>query len=173
MIVGITGLKRSGKSLAASFLTERGFVRVGFSDPIKRMLTELGLGADEITGHLKELPSPLLFGKTPRWAQQTLGTEWGRQLIHPLIWVGTWDRKACDVLDHGGNIVADDIREECEANAVRRLGGVVIRIARARGRVDSHPTEQQQFAADITISNNSSVEALYQAINAHLFGEGI
>lgn len=170
MIVGLTGKKQSGKTTASLMLQSRGFIRMGFSDPIKRMLRELELGDAEITGHLKELPSPLLLGKTSRWAQQSLGM-WGREQIDPRLWVAHWDRRACDVVDHGGSVVCDDIREQLEANAVRRLGGVVIRITRNgnQGPVDNHPTENQEFAADITIENNSTVEALHRALAAHLF----
>ena len=42
------------------------------------MLYQLGLGEAHIEGALKEVPCELLGGKTPRYAMQTLGTEWGR-----------------------------------------------------------------------------------------------
>ena len=34
-----------------------------------------------IDGDLKEAPTPLFEGRTPRHAMQTLGTEWGRDRI--------------------------------------------------------------------------------------------
>lgn len=36
---------------------------------------------------LKETPTPRMFGKSPRDIMRTLGTEWGRELIHKNIWV--------------------------------------------------------------------------------------
>ena len=87
-------------------VAKHGFVRVRFADPLKAMMRQLGPGEREIDGDLKEVPSAILGGQTPRYAMQHLGTEWGRNLIHPDLWVMAWKERAkqCE------RVVADDCR---------------------------------------------------------------
>jgi putative protein kinase ArgK-like GTPase of G3E family len=77
-IIGLTGLMGSGKSLAAQELERIGFTRTRFAGSLKDMMRVLGLTEEEIEGNLKETACALLGGKTPRYAMQTIGTEWGR-----------------------------------------------------------------------------------------------
>ena len=88
-VIGITGHKGSGKDTAAEAVAAQGFTHVKLADALKAMLRKLLAcqGADAemirrmIDGDLKEAPTPLLEGRTPRQAMQTLGTEWGRDRI--------------------------------------------------------------------------------------------
>src|SRR6516164_9279263 len=89
-VVGFAGRMHSGKTTAALELIRYGFVRVRFAGPLKSMLHALGLTPAELDGDLKEQPCALLGGVTPRHAQQTLGTEWGRACITPEVWVNAW-----------------------------------------------------------------------------------
>jgi hypothetical protein len=41
---------------------------------------------------LKETPLPVI-GKSPREIMQTLGTEWGRRLVNPDLWVCLAERE--------------------------------------------------------------------------------
>ena len=85
-VIAITGQAGSGKTTIAKHLElEYNYVRVRFAEVLKDMLLALGLTEEEINGDLKEKPCSLLLGKTPRHAMQTLGIEWGRNLIHPDI----------------------------------------------------------------------------------------
>ena len=87
--------------------------------------------------------SPYLGGRTPTMAQQTLGTERGRDLIAPDLWLAAWDREARRRLAEGAPaIVNDSLRFENEAAAIRGLGGVVIRLdGRRDPRVEAHVSE--------------------------------
>ena len=127
---------RSGKSTIASYLTEYGFYRVPFAGPIKRMtrtfLIQLGYGPTEIDHYLEagkedQLPD---IRTTPRHILQTLGTEWGRDCIHPEVWLMCWERIAQRSLDSGVPVVCDDLRFPNEADLIRRLGGELWTIAR-------------------------------------------
>ena len=80
---------------------------------------------------------------------QTLGAEWGRDLIASDLWTMAWRQAAKAALANGApGIVAEDCRYENEAVAIRALGGVVVRILRptALPQVGAHATEAQGSA---------------------------
>ena len=153
-VIGLSGFAGSGKSTAAMWLVEhRGFTRVRFAGPLKAMMAALGLSQREIDGDLKEEPCVLLGGCSPRHAMQTLGTEWGRRLIDPDLWVRAWRKQAGDVLACGGLVVVDDCRFVNEVSAIRALDGFVIRIE-GKGAAGSHVSESLPFECDLTIRND-------------------
>jgi hypothetical protein len=168
-VVALTGVAGSGKSTLAAYLIERhGYVRVKFAGPLKSMCRALGLSDDHIEGPLKELPTPILQGRTPRYAMQTLGTEWGRSMSQDL-WTGLWQRTANDVLDNGGRVVCDDCRFDNEADTVRALGGVVIQLQGRGGIVGSHASEAG-VDADVVLRNVGSIADLQARADEVLFG---
>jgi hypothetical protein len=130
-LVGFVGRKWSGKDTGASGLVEVGYANVKFAGGLKVMLAALleYQGVDRVTvermleGDLKETPTPYLGGRTPRHAMQTLGTEWGRELIADDIWVQIGLNKA-----KTGKSVITDVRFPNEAAAIKEAGGVVIGI---------------------------------------------
>lgn len=82
-----------GKTTSAEYLRAFGFKRLSFAGPLRRMvavlLTELGYDYDQLDtllGLNKEQPLPSL-GVSSRDLMRTLGTEWGRQCVHPQIWL--------------------------------------------------------------------------------------
>lgn len=163
-LIGLIGRKGSGKDTAAEALEALGFQNVKFAGALKEMLGVFlayqGADADTIRrmidGDLKEVETPLFGGKTPRHAMQTLGTEWGRKLIHPDIWLRASMAKA--IL---GDSVITDVRFPNEAEAVTKAGGAVVRII-AEGRTvfeggvgEDHPSEvlMDELPADAEIIN--------------------
>jgi len=167
-IIALSGPAGCGKSTAAIYLVvQHGFVRVKFAAPLKAMIAALGFGDAEIEGGLKERPHPLLAGKTPRHAMQTLGTEWGRNCIGPDFWVGLWERTVCDVLDHGGRVVVDDCRFDNEAACVRRLGGRVVRLTGRGGIIPgAHASEAMSWQPDVLAANDNGFDVLYRQMDA-------
>jgi hypothetical protein len=162
IVIGVTGRAGSGKSTAADHLVERHrFVRVKFAGPLKDMMRALGLGEREIEGDLKEKPCDLLGGKTPRWAMQSIGTDWGRDMITPDLWVRAW-HAACAKVPAGRGIIADDCRFPNEADAVRAAPfALVVRIERHGGtEVGAHASELMTFPADVTIKNSGTIDEL-------------
>ena len=93
------------------------------------MLMALGLTAEDLTVN-KSVPHALLGGRTPREAMQSLGTDWGRQLIDPELWLRAARHRAVLALDAGERVAFDDVRFDNEAEMIRRLGGVVIHVER-------------------------------------------
>jgi hypothetical protein len=173
MIIGLTGYAGSGKTTAAKHLAEaHGFLQVKFAGPLKAMVRCLGLGDAEIEGNLKESPSAILGGRTPRHAMQTLGSEWGRDLIHPNLWVNAAMAVVDDVLDHGGRVVIDDLRFQNEAEAIKSRGGIIIRIERPGvGPVNGHESESNPIPHDWAIQNTVGVNHLRLSINHILIKE--
>lgn len=128
----------AGKTTLAEALRGHGYKRLPFAGPLKAMLRtlvmEAGGSAEDARrvtdGDLKQAPCPWLSGCTPRHAMQTLGTQWGRQRMHPEFWVNLWRQRAEMELAAGHSIVADDMRFPNEAAAIAALGGLTVRIER-------------------------------------------
>lgn len=168
-----------GKSTAALALCrEHGFVRVSFADPLRKMVAVLlqELGYDKVqVFHLlhegKEETIPEL-GVSTRHLLRTLGTEWGRDCVHPNLWVRVWKKKVA-ALDR---VVTDDLRFPNELEAVRYRGGTVIEITRPGvDRDDLHRSDGALDAlgdiADCVIQNSGTIKALEIAVTLAIEGE--
>jgi hypothetical protein len=165
MLLALSGLAGAGKSTAAKHLSAvHGFTLVKFAGPLKRMLRSIGLSEEEIEGGKKEVPSSLLCGKSPRHAMQTLGTEWGRDLIGPDFWVNLWEFTTCEVLSEGGKVVVDDCRFPNEAEMVRKLGGKIVTIQGPRKLSLSHASEQF-LRGDYIIFNDETIYDLNRELD--------
>lgn len=172
-VIALTGLARSGKTTIAEILERNhDFHRIRFAKPLKDMLKTLGLTHEELEGDLKEAPSERLCGRTPRWAMQSLGTEWGRDLIHPDLWVAAW-KKQVDISARRMELyspepfkcVVEDCRFPNEEKAVRAFSGSKIwRVVRPGAGVprpvQHHVSEFYQPEADAVIHNTNSVGVL-------------
>lgn len=161
-LIAFTGKMYSGKTTAVSIITrmDTRYTRIRFAGPLKMMMSALGLTAWQIDGKQKNMPCELLCGKTPREAMQTLGTDWGRDLIGNDLWVNAWRHQVNDAFYENRMVVTDDCRFLNEAKAVREMGGIVVRIVRTTaedelvGRGHESETEQLQIRPDITIDNS-------------------
>ena len=154
----------SGKTTLALGLRGHGYVRCRFADPLKAMLsaflTHQGEHPDMVArmldGDLKETPAATLAGRTPRHAMRCLGTEWGRDCMAPDIWVNAAMMRAGDEIEAGRRVVFDDMRFENEAAAIKRAGGMLVRITRPglRRQAGEHASEGAlngwQFDLEIT-----------------------
>lgn len=181
-IVGLVGTKGSGKTTAARHLCSAyGYERVPFAAPLKRMLRAVGLGDAELDGDRKETPSDLLLGTTPRHAMQTLGTEWGRDQIHPEIWLHLWKVAAA----RHAFVVADDVRFANEAATVRGMGGILIEIERGQAAdllltddvaeslgLHASETELRSIRCDATVFSVGTTSDLHRRLDEILRGKG-
>ena len=173
IIVGINGLIDAGKSSVANILVARfGFTIMKVASPLKNMLRtfldECGVDADTIErmieGDLKNVPSEHLAGQTPRWAMQSLGTEWGRVLMGPALWIRA---AVYRVRARSGRIVIDDCRYRNEAEAIREeLGGQVWKIFRPGLETAEHSSEREQSEVipDLVIDNSGTLDDLEERI---------
>lgn len=167
MLIGLSGPAGSGKTTIARAI---GFERRSFALPLKQMLVYLFRHMDmppaeierRINGDLKEEVIPL-FGKSARSMMQTLGTEWGRDCVHPDIWV----RVAMANLPR--NVVFDDVRFPNEAVAIRAAGGVIVGLTGRGGIIGSHVSEAG-VVPDFEIDNTGSVSDTAEAITRTALG---
>lgn len=168
MLIGLAGLKQSGKSTAGDYLASKyKFDNTSFAAPMRRFAMDV-LYMNEVQLELgKERPVAFLDNKiTPRKFLQLLGTEWGREMIHPDLWV-----RACLMrvrLEH--NTVISDVRFCNEAHAIRAMGGKIVQIVRTNQTPtgDGHASEQGIHPAliDYTIENNGErVEPFHKDID--------
>lgn len=142
-----------------------------FAWPLKAMLQLMGV----FPQNAKHKPHAMLLGQTPRHALQTLGTDWGRDMIDEDLWVNHWLERVKPWIARGVPIVVDDIRFSNEAEAVRHLGGKVLLVQRSLVEqqnymtVPDHPSEHLDFDIDGYVHNEgSSLNELYACVDAYL-----
>ena len=140
-LIAFTGLATCGKSTASQVLAERlNYTRMSFATPLRLMLGAVGLTAEQLYGRKTEI-IPWL-GKTPRELMQTLGTDWGRNMIHKEIWtLIAQNNIAKHCAEKKNGIVFDDCRFDNEARMINALGGIVIRVYRANTGTMGHASE--------------------------------
>jgi len=170
-IVGFTGPIGSGKTTAANYLFHRGYMRIRFAGPLKAMLRQIGLSEDHTDGKLKEEPCDILLGKTPRWAMQTLGTEWGRECIGEDFWINVF-KHAVLRQPEKIPIVCDDIRFINEAAMIESMGGAVYYVDRPRTWKADHSSEQFNWLPPNVIRNHGSVRELEDFLEILFFPKG-
>lgn len=166
-IIALTGKKGSGKDTAAKALIEEGYQVVKFADGLKTMVRSLlyyaGFDNDAVEGlvegDFKEQKIPELCNQSARHIMQTLGTEWGRELIGQDLWTSLTEQRISRI----PYSVVTDMRFPNELSCIKNLGGVTIRITRpALDFEDTHPSEAyiDDLAVDHEIINDSSVQDL-------------
>jgi hypothetical protein len=169
MLIGLTGLKQSGKTTAGDFLAHKyKFEHTSFAAPMRKFAMDVLCMNEVQLEFMKEQPVTFLDRQvTPRQFLQRLGTEFGREMIHPDLWV-----RACLMrVDTNRRTVISDCRFDNEAYAIRAMGGKIVQITR-RGQVagtDTHASEAGIHPAliDYTINNNGErVEAFHADIDA-------
>lgn len=176
IIVGLGGLMGSGKSAIASSLVFRSKASaiIPFAMPIKRMMLQLGVNpANVYVSSRKEEPLDILCGKSAREAMQLLGTEWGRNMIGQDVWVNAW-RAAVETelaVSNYALIIADDLRFDNEAVAIRQFGGIVLRVERngvGWGTSDPHASERLDYDADAVVTNNGTLQEAVAQVEKHI-----
>lgn len=170
IIIGLIGKAGSGKSTVAKYLSmAHGFARRPMAYRLKAMINALGVNDNILYGNVedKEIPLPELNGQTARYAMQTLGTEWGRDIMGKSFWLDLWMRDVAFL----PRIVCDDVRFENEADAIRKIGGYLIKIERSgsglEGTGSKHASEMiDGLKPDEILQNDSSIDILYAKLDA-------
>lgn len=169
-VIGIAGPARSGKDTYCELLREQLYInhvpsaRYAFADPIKEAIKKAFLlNESHVNGALKETPIPALGNKSPRQMLQWFGTEYGRQMIDPDIWLNVAQR-FIDKLPRSV-IVIPDVRFENEADWIRERG-FLLHIERADcAGVTAHVSEAgiQREEDEPVILNDGSLDDLAES----------
>ncbi len=155
-LVGICGLAGSGKDTLAEMLAEElGLQHYSFAEPIKRMLYA-GLGISKNTNKDEIIQK---FGITYRKLLQTLGTEWGRDLIHLDIWIILARNRLAST-----KAIISDVRFTNEASWIRDQG-YLVHLDRPNQQIIAeyeHSSEKQIIPSitDLYIINDGSIGTL-------------
>lgn len=169
MLIGICGAAGSGKdAIADTLVNDYGYIRNKFADPLYEMVSAMtGYTVSQLQDRaLKEKPISWLDGKTPRQLLQTLGTDWGRELICSDVWIRSVEKRVRLALEDDRYSVITDLRFDNEAEWVHRMGGEVWRVVRdvpdAVACKSEHSSEAgvSDDLVDRTIPNNRGIEDL-------------
>lgn len=172
-LIGIAGPARAGKDTIGTYLKDyHGFKGVFFAEPLKEGVRVMfGLTDAQLYGDEKEKPVDWL-GHTPRHVLQTLGTDWGREMIHNDVWLLVAQRKINDLMGEGYSVVVTDVRFENETKLIRDMGGSIWHVQREdRPQVEKHVSESGvniDYYNDFTLLNNKDVAHLYDIVEACL-----
>jgi hypothetical protein len=172
-IIGITGPAGSGKSTVARILCDRyGFIELSFAAPIRDFVQRLTGLSNEAFDAAKELPMESLCGNTPRFAMQTLGTEWGRLTLSSDLWLRQLDLEIERRADNDSRIVISDARFQNEAKWLREVGELW-HLTRPGHAVNPHVSELgiTPTDRDVTLDNDCDIPTLHYRIAA-ILGEG-
>lgn len=129
-------------------------------------------GEDEATiermieGDLKETQVVSIPGApTPRWLMQTLGTDWGREIIEDSIWVDLAFDKIGRALGKGKSVVVDDLRFPNELIALNNEFDEFVFVKVSRPGEQSNPGDRYEgqlakFPPAFHIINDAGLETL-------------
>jgi len=178
MLIGITGMARSGKDTVGNYLVQNGFHLYKMAYPLKKCIAQrFGLTFDEVDSgdwrdqpsdmfgynHLQSFTNEIKFFSLRSW-MQWLGTEVGRDIFGKDAWIipmiAEWENIKNQNLP---GMVITDIRFDNEAKAVIDLGGTIVRVIRPNIiGVEDHASEagiDDKYITD-NIMNDSDIPTL-------------
>lgn len=139
MIIGVIGFIGSGKGTVADILVKKhGFTKLSFADTVKdataaifgwqRTLLEGDTDESRDFRETKDEWWSEKFGYdfSPRQALQLMGTEAGRNVFHPDLWIHSLERR----MSMYPNVVIADVRFPNEIKFIQDKGGFVVRVRR-------------------------------------------
>lgn len=190
ILLAMYGRARSGKDTAADYLAQQlGLYKYAFAEPLKTMLKSV-FGDHFHEGDRSGICPET--GKSYREMMQTLGTEWGRDMMTQDVWINLvqkkwdWVKDGCPHETHLGRIsnlhlgkeqvtqgmILSDLRFDSEAEWVRSQGGIVIQIERGEpGRspgILGHQSEAgvDSKLVDLLVSNEGSLKELHELLDS-------
>lgn len=174
MIIGFGYQARVGKDTAADYLAKyHAFSRRAFADSLKGACHIIfGLTDSQLHGNMKEVVDRF-WGTTPRDILQRVGTECLRNGFDQEVWVKSLEHYLLRKGDKHTDWAISDLRFPNEAEAVRRMGGLVVRIDRDPSlRIPKLPpqTHASETAMDsyerwdYLIDNNGDFNNLYDQL---------
>jgi len=146
---------------------------------------------DKILSYNREVCETVLIKLTPRLLLQLLGTECGRNIIHPNIWINAtfadykpqhfrtvkYQGSFVEHLTTMPNWIISDVRFPNEVKSIKDRGGILIRIIRPLTDSKILSDHESENALDhyndwdYVINNDGSIKGLYQEVEIILGSE--
>lgn len=134
MIIGILGLKGSGKDTIGNYLIENyNFKKLAYADSLKDAICcifgwdrEMMEGSTTESRLWREEIDPY-WGVSPRQMMQKIGTDLFRKHFSDDVWIKSLKLKLQKIKT---NVVITDCRFDNEINLIKELGGKVIMVER-------------------------------------------
>lgn len=191
LVIGLGGYLQHGKDTVADYLVEKhGFVKIGMSDPLADALYALDplISTGDAPSDVQDALAMKLvvWGTTVRYQAivdtigyveakripevrrllQVLGTEVGRDMIDPNVWVNMAEAQIERYEAEGRNVVLTGVRfpNELEMIAVHGSTVWVLRPALLEQQTSSHASENgvQPSDFDYTLYNGGTLEDLHE-----------
>lgn len=185
-LIGLSGYAQSGKDTVGSLLVEhQGFLRLAFADKVKEALYAINpvVGLNTKTGnpvYLKNFIDSLPGSFNQKWDRakeleevrrllQRLGTEAGRKILGPNVWVDPVMEGIYNNLRDGiTRFVITDCRFPNEAEVIKKRGGHMIRVVRpetgpardSKGHVHESEIALDSWPFDYHIYNEGTLSDL-------------
>lgn len=174
LLIGLCGPAGAGKDSVADALGARWDVgadappiaRYAFARPIKEAAAAIfGLPLDVFEDPAQKDALLPALGRTPRSLLQLVGTDWVRVTFDERFWIHRFEQAHALARARGTRaMIVTDVRFPNEADAIRDLGGTIVRVARARGaqmdaRETAHPSEAcaRALRGDVAIDNDGTL----------------
>lgn len=154
MILGTTGGIGSGKDTLCDYVS--GATKIGFADALK-------LVCQDLTGHdytLRETKDKEIWpGVTGRKVLETVGA--AMRSLNENFWVDL----ALERTFYIPLVVIPDTRYENEVEAIRKLGGKIVRVNRPGCQRTGHESDNwDKLDVDYEIDNSGTLEEFHQKI---------
>lgn len=177
MIIGISGYSGAGKDALGKLIAlyERSYQIKKFAGKLKEVSSILtGIPLDKfedqefkksVLGKEWSYVSDTNEGRkwvdmTVREMLQRLGTEAIRDTFH----INTWVNALLKDYKDGDNWVITDVRFANEAAAIKKLGGVIVRVSRGKHKPDDYHASEKSldnWVYDYFVDNSGNLDELY------------
>lgn len=172
-IVGLNGLKRSGKDTIGQYLVrEHGYTRVAFATPLYEAVYRLN---PYLGGHTRlqamvnlygweALKEHAIFKYEARRLLEYMGTEVGRELFGPNFWVD----QAMGQVDDSGRFVFTDMRFENEIAAIAEFkpDAYLLKVVRPGTTPNGHASDRDlpNHLFDGSVMNDDTIQSLEERV---------
>lgn len=195
LVISLSGLIGAGKDSIADYLVQtHGFHKESWANSLKDAVSAV-FGWDRTLLEGKTHESRIWREEVDQWWSNRLGykitprailQEWGTDLcrkhFHDEVWIGSLEYR---LQRASKNVVISDSRFPNEIEAVKRLGGITVRVKRGpdpewvdcykRDKIEFkwkygnniHPSEYSSVDCvyDLTIENDGNLEELYSKVS--------
>jgi hypothetical protein len=174
-VIGFGHQARVGKDTAGRYLLHKlpNSRHRAFAHSLKEACAAIfGFNDTQLNGNRKEEVDPF-WGTTPRDLLQRVATEAIRNEVGMDVWVKSWEKYLKDnSYPHSRLWVVTDVRFPNEAEAVKRAGGILVKVTRPselRDKVPNHVSEtalSDYKGWDYTLNNDGlTLDSFYKRLD--------